>query len=102
MIQNKITFLKRKLLRKNYQMSPYFRRTSPLKSERLGVGEAQILVDTCAQSLELTPLQVSQKHEGASHAAFLFSQKASLLCSFGFNHSEMRAIQRQRWNKGPL
>ena len=66
------------------------------------MGEAQILVDTCAQSLELTPLQVSQKHEGASHAAFLFSQKASLLCSFGFNHSEMRAIQRRRWNKGPL
>ena len=83
-------------------MSPYFRRTSPVKSERLGVWEAQTLVDTCAQSLELTPLQVSQKHKGASHAASLFAQKASLLCSLGFSHSEMRAIQRWRWNKGPL
>lgn len=77
-------------------MSPHFRRLSPLKSERLGVGEAQTLVEMCAQSFGLTPLQVSQKHGGASHAAFLFSQRASLLCSFGFNHSEMRVIQRWR------
>lgn len=59
MIQNKITFVKRKSLRKNYQMSPHFRRISPLKPERLRVGEAQTLVDMCAQSLGLTPLQVS-------------------------------------------
>lgn len=83
-------------------MSPHFRRLSPLKPERLGAGDAQTLADTCAQSLGLTPFQVSQEHEGASHAAFVFSQRDSPLCSFGFNHSEMKAIQRWTWNKGPL
>lgn len=56
-------------------MSPHFRRLSPLKPERLGAGYAQTLADTCAQSLGLTPFQVSQEHEGASHAAFVFSQR---------------------------
>lgn len=82
-------------------MSPHFRRLSPLKPERLRVGEAQTLVDRY-MCPELGAHTSPGLLEGVSHAAFLFSQRDFLLCSFGFNYSEMRAIQRWRWNKGPL